>query len=404
MSAVEVIPFSPVGDTSDPREQLLANAEAMAPLIRKYIPDCEAHRRLSPEIIQAFHDAGFFRMLQPKRWGGLEVHPNTFFDVQIKIASIYPSAAWVLGVVAVHNWQLALFDEQAQVDVWGEDPSVLVSSSYAPTGSVKKVDGGYELSGRWSFSSGCDHCDWVFLGGFAPSPEGAPRDMRTFLVPLSQTTIDDNWHTIALKGTGSKDVVLDAVFVPEHRTHKMGDGFKCDSPGNAINTAPLYRLPFGQVFTRSVSTSAIGIAKGALEFYLDVTKTKVGAADGSRASKDPGAQLTVARAESAIDQIELVLHRDMDAMMDAAESGERMSIDQRVAWRWNSSEAVSKSVEAVDSLFSLCGARALFTNSPMHRYFTDIHGARAHYANRPEGSGRNLGRVRLGHRTQDFFI
>ncbi len=404
MSAVEAIPLSAADDPAATRARLLANADALEPLLRAHIDDSETNRRLSPGVIAAFHEAGFFRMLQPRRWGGLEVHPNTFFDVQIRIASIYPSAAWVLGVVAVHNWQLALFPEQAQRDVWGEDPSVLVSSSYAPTGSVERVEGGFELSGRWSFSSGCDHCDWVFLGGFGPTSEGAPRDMRTFLVPLSACRIDDNWHTFALKGTGSKDVVLDGVFVPEHRTHSMGDGFKCDSPGNAVNPSPLYRLPFGQVFTRSVSTSAIGIAKGALAFYLDVTKTKVGAADGNRASLDPGAQLTVARAESAIDHIELTLHRDMDAMMAAAEAGVRTSIDQRVAWRWNSSEAVSKAVEVVDALFSLCGARALFTNSPMHRYFTDAHGARAHYANRPEGSGRNLGRVRLGHRTQDFFL
>jgi 3-hydroxy-9,10-secoandrosta-1,3,5(10)-triene-9,17-dione monooxygenase len=386
------------------REQLLANVAELLPTLRQRVAQSEANRCISAETIADFHDAGFFRMLQPRRWGGLEVHPSTFFDVQIQVATAHPSAAWVLGVVGVHNWQMALFDERAQEEVWGEDQRTLVSSSYAPTGKVTAAEGGFILNGRWSFSSGIDHCDWVFLGGFAPSPEGSPPDMRTYLIPRSDFEVEDNWHTIALRGTGSKDVILKDVFVPGYRTHKMSDGFRCSSPGNATNPAALYRLPFGQIFTRSVSTSAIGIAKGALSFYREVTSTKVGAADGNRAAKDPSSQMACARSSSAIDQLELVLHRDMNEMMSHAESGERMSIERRTAWRWGSSEAVSRAVSVVDELFSLCGARALFTSSPMHRYFVDVHGARAHYANRPDSSGRNFGRVQLGGRTQDYFI
>ncbi len=388
----------------DVRAKLLDNAQRLLPVLRERVAASEAARHVLPETIADFHRAGFWKMLQPQMFGGLEVHPNTFFDVQITIAAAHPSAAWVLGVVAVHNWQLALFDLKAQQDVWADDPTVLVSSSYAPTGTVEAVEGGFRLSGRWSFSSGVDHCGWVFLGGFAPSPEGSPPDMRTFLVPLSDATIDDTWHVMALKATGSKDVLLDGVFVPDHRTHKMSDGFRCDNPGNAHHDAPLFRLPFGQVFVRSVSTTSIGIAKGALEFYLSVTSNKVGAADGNRASKDPATQMACARAASTIRQLELVLHRNMDTLMDGAERGERTSVETRVAYRWDSSEAVSKAVEVVDELFALCGGRALFLSSPMHRYFSDVHGARAHYANRPDSSARNFGRVQLGMRTTDYFI
>lgn len=399
-AANEVDPFEGV---DDPREMLLRNAEALQPTLRKRIVDAEAERILPAETIEDFHRAGFWRMLQPKRYGGLEVHPNTFFDVQMKVAEACSSTSWVLGVVAVHNWQLALFDPQAQEDVWGDNPEALISSSYAPTGTVKRVEGGFEISGRWSFSSGSDHCDWVFLGGFVPVDEGPP-DMRTFLVPKSDYRLDDVWHTMALKGTGSKDVVIDKAFVPEHRTHKMSDGFRCKNPGNALNPAALYKIPFGQIFTRSVSTTAVGIARGALEFYKSVTATKVGAADGSKAAADPSAQMACARAASAIDAAELVLHRNFEEMMDYAARGEAFPMERRVAWRWDSSEVVGKMVQVVDELFTLCGARALFTDSPMHRYFCDIHGARAHYANRPESSGRNYGHVQLGGRTRDFFL
>lgn len=391
-----------MSETPD-HDTLLARARALQPILRERVPATEAARQLSDETVADFAEAGFWRMLQPKRWGGLEVHPNTFFDVQMTVGEACPSSAWVLGVVAVHNWQLALFDDRAQQDVWGEDAGVRISSSYAPTGKVKRVDGGFEISGRWSFSSGCDHCDWVFLGGFAPVDSGPP-DMRTFLVPKSDYEIVDNWHTIALKGTGSKDILIDSAFVPEHRTHKMGDGFKCDSPGNARNDAPLYRLPFGQIFVRSVSTTSIGITRGALDFYRSVTSVKTGAADGKQAKIDPTAQMACARAASTIDKAQLVLKRNFEVMMAAAEAGERLSIEDRVAWRWDSSEVVSDCVSVVDELFTLCGARALWADNPMARYFCDIHGARAHYANRPDASGRNYGAVQLGLRSSDYFL
>src|SRR5207253_2212904 len=128
-------------------------------------------------------------------------------------------------------------------DVWGRDSETLISSSYAPTGQIERDDGGYRVSGRWSFSSGCDHCQWVFLGGFVPVEAGQLPDMRTFLLPRADYRIDDNWHVAGLKATGSKDIVVDGAFVPEHRTHKLIDGYKQRSPGNAVNTAPLYRLP-----------------------------------------------------------------------------------------------------------------------------------------------------------------
>ena len=384
-------------------EALLAAARALLPALRERAPQAERERRLPQATVDDLHRLGFWRMLQPARYGGGEVHPNTFFDVQRLIATACPSTAWVLGVVGVHAWQLALFDGRAQEEVWGEDPSILISSSYAPTGKVTRVEGGYRITGRWSFSSGSAYCQWAFVGGFAPVTEGPP-DMRTFLVPRGDYRIDDVWSTIALQGTGSNDLVMEDVFVPEHRTHKMSDGFRCLSPGNALNPAPLYRLPFGQVFTRSVSTSALGIAQGALDFYKEVTATKVGAADGNKAAQDPGAQMACARAASTLDQLSLVLHRNFDAMMIAAERGERIPLETRAAFRWDSSEAVSRCVDLVDELFSLCGARALFTDSPMRRYFLDAHGARAHYANRPEASGRNFGGIQLGLPTKDFFI
>lgn len=384
-------------------DEMLERAKGLLPKLTARVPEADRLRRIPDETIADFQEAGFFKILQPSRWGGLELDPKTFFDVQASVATACPSSAWVLGVVAVHNWQLALFPLEAQEDVWGKDRSVLISSSYAPTGKVVKADGGYKISGRWSFSSGCDHARWVFLGGFVPV-EGGPPDMRTFLVPRADYQIDDNWHVAGLKGTGSKDIVIESAFVPEHRTHKLMDGFFRKSPGNAANPAPLFKLPFGQVFIRSVSTTALGIAQGMLDAYRAVAAKRVAAGDGAKVAEDPNAQIVAARAASLIDETRLVLHRNMDELIEIARTGAELSLERRVRYRYDSSNAVSKCMEAVDLLFTASGGRAIFLNSPLLRYFLDIHAARAHYVNGPDKPARNLGGVLLDLKNADFFL
>ena len=392
---------------NDPKaaHELVQRARALAPTLAQRTGAANELRRIPDETIAAFQEAGFFAMLQPARWGGAEVDPKVFFDVQMTIAAACPSSAWVLGVVAVHNWQLALFDDRAQREVWSDDRSTLISSSYAPTGKVVRAEGGYRVSGRWSFSSGSDHCKWVFLGGFVP-PEGDSKtpDMRTFLLPRSDYRIDDTWNVEGLTATGSKDIVVEDAFVPEHRTHRLIDGYLRKSPGNALNTAPLYKLPFGQIFVRSVSTSAIGAAAGALAVYRETAAKRVAAGDGAKVADDPAAQLAAARASALIDEARLTLYRNFDEMMAHANANEDIPLARRVQFRFDSANAVAKCVEAIDGLFTASGGRAIFRSSPMLRYFLDIHAARAHYANNPEKPGRNLGGVLLGLKNTDYFL
>jgi 3-hydroxy-9,10-secoandrosta-1,3,5(10)-triene-9,17-dione monooxygenase len=384
-------------------DALVDRAMALAPILKERAPLSQELRRIPDDTIRDFQEADFFRMLQPASYGGLEVHPNAFFDVQMAVASACPSSAWVLGVVAVHNWQLALFDPRAQSEVWGDDASTLISSSYAPTGKVERVDGGFHISGRWSFSSGCDHCQWVFLGGFAPT-DGGPPDMRTFLLPRSDYVIEDTWHVSGLQGTGSNDVVVEGAFVPEHRTHKMSDGFKRRSPGNAVNDSALYLIPFGQIFVRSVSTSAIGMAEGALAAFNKIAANKIAASDKAKVSEEPIAQTVAARAASIVSTEKTILRRTFDDMMTLAASGQEMAIPARVQWRYESALAAARCADAVDMLFTASGGRAVFLGHPLQRYFQDVHAARAHFANNPDKPGRNWGRVQFGQRTQDFFI
>src|SRR5436309_7663204 len=192
---------------------LVDDAERIAADLAAARSEDDELRRLPEATWKQLLEAGILRSLQPKRWGGGEVHIVEFVDAVIALSRANPSAGWVAGVVGVHPWQLALFDERAQEEMWGNDPATMHSSSYNPTGHAEKVDGGYHVWGRWSFSSGCDHCRGVNLGAVLPA--GPIADFRSFLLLPDQYRIEDNWHVAGLKGTGSKDIVVDETFVPE---------------------------------------------------------------------------------------------------------------------------------------------------------------------------------------------
>ncbi len=356
------------------------------------------------ETIEDFHRLGFFKVVQPKRYGGYEMDPSIIFDLQLELARGCASSAWVYGVLNVHSWQLALFDPKAQDDVWADDPTTLISSSYMPVAETEWVDGGVKLSGRWSFSSGCDHCEWVFLGGFVPSEEGKPPDMRTFLVPRSDYEIIDNWHTSGLRGSGSKDIVVDGVFVPEHRMHKFSDGFRQQSPGNEVNPSPVYKYPFGQIHVRSVSTPAVGAAFGALDAYIDFMKTKVSQATGGKAKDSFMNSLVAAEATATLDREVLTLRRNFSEMFGYLKEGEKIPLDRRVHFRNDSARAVRVATEVVEQLFVACGARAAFEDHPINRHFQDAHAIRLHHANGPDGPAANMGGVLFGQKNTDFFI
>ena len=392
-------------DQNKLRETLVARARAMIPALQERSAEANRNQTLPTETIQEFQEAGFFKVLQPKRYGGYEMDPQVFFDIQLTLAEGCMSSAWVYGVVAVHAFQLALFDDQAQKDVWGEDETTLMSSSYQPVGKVERVEGGFQLSGHWSFSSGSEHCDWVLLGAMIPPEnEGGAPDMRTFLLPKKDYRIVRNWDVFGLQGTGSHDIIVDGAFVPDYRTHRAADGFACDNPGNKVNTAPVYRIPWAQIFVRAVASSAIGATQGALNSFLDIAAARISSNTGQKTVDDPDAQQAVAAAMRRIDELKLVLYRNLDHMTDKVKAGEEIAIEDRVRFRLDSAQVLSKCIEVVDPLQNLCGARGIFFGKPIVQYFLDLHAGRSHVANEPTRYLNNLGGMYLGHENRDFFI
>ena len=388
-----------------PRAQdLIAAARAMGPALRDRAAACKADKRVPDETVADFHAAGFFKILQPEQWGGYAMDPQVFYSVGLEVAMHCPSSAWILGVIAVHNWQLAVFDDQAAQDVWAEDPSVLISSSYAPVGKVKVVDGGFRLSGRWSFSSGSQHCKWAFLGAVVPTPE-APFDManyRTFLVPISDYTIVDNWDVVGLQGTGSHDVVVDDVFVPEHRTHRSMDGFLCENPGNAVNTAPLYRMPFMQVFVRAVCTATLGACEGALEAFVEVAKTRQ--AGPVKMKNDPFARQLAAEVKASLEEMKLTMIRNFDAMMACCRAGEGIAVEDRVRYRYDSAVVADRCLALSSRMLKAAGSGGIRLDSELLAYHLDILASQAHIANHSTPFAVNMGGIMFGEENADFAI
>lgn len=384
-------------------EELVARARALGPKLKARAAAAEIERKLPKETIADFQEAGLFRILQPRRWGGYEMDPQVFFDVQLALAEADASSGWVYGIIACHNYQMALFDLKAQEEVWGADTATLIASSYQPVGKVERTEGGFYLTGRWSFSSGCDHCQWIFLGSLIPPSGDLPMEMRTFLLPKSDYQIVDTWRTFGLKSTGSNDIVVDRVFVPEHRTHKATDGFFCTNPGQAVNTAPLYRLPWAQIFVRSISTSSLGAARGALATYIEAARTRVSSNTGKATKSDPAALLGLARTEGELDGMVAVLHRNFDRMMAAVRAGESISIEDRLLYVYESSAVARRCADMVDEMIQFLGGRAIYSEHPLVRYWLDLNAARAHVANDPSNAGVNLGAQLIGDPVQVFF-
>jgi 3-hydroxy-9,10-secoandrosta-1,3,5(10)-triene-9,17-dione monooxygenase len=376
---------------------VMGGVRDLLPVLRERAQEAEDGRVVPAESVKALAETGFFRLLQPARFGGYEADPLTFLTAVRLIASACGSTGWVSSVVGVHPWQLALFPLAAQEEVWGTDPGTRMSSSYAPTGRAEAVDGGHRLSGRWSFSSGSAHATWVLLGGIVLNADGQPVDFRTFLLPARDYQVDDVWDTVGLRGTGSNDIVVAGAVVPEHRSLSFTDVSRCACPGQQANPAALYRLPYGSVFSYAITTPIIGMATGAYDAHVAYQRERVRAAYvGQKAAEDPYGQVRIAEAAAELDDAWLALERNMTDLMELARGGAKIPLPLRLRVRRDQVRGTAQAISAVDLLFENSGGRALKTGTPIQRFWRDAHAGRVHAINDPERALSMFGRGEFG--------
>lgn len=385
------------------REELIERARALRPLIQKNEKASAQNRKLEDETVEAMKDAGMFRILQPRRWGGYELDLGTFYLVQKELAKADMSVGWVHGVVGVHAWQMAIFEDRAAADVWSKDTSTLIASSYMPTAKLTPVDGGFRASGRWRFSSGCHHAQWYFLGGFLPTDEEGLVRPGTLMFPREDVKILDTWDVAGLQGTGSHDVVVEDAFIPSYRIHRHIDGFRCSSPGNAVNTSWLYKVPFFQAFLRAVSTASIGALEAMTDVFVDYATDKV-SAFGGKTREDPTARLLVARAHAGSQELTTCLLKTMDTLRDYAERGEQPSINERLLFKYQASEVATRCAQLAVEMYRATGGSGLFNEHPFARILANLNAGRQHVVNQNEIYGANYGAFIMGATNEDLAL
>jgi 3-hydroxy-9,10-secoandrosta-1,3,5(10)-triene-9,17-dione monooxygenase len=374
----------------------------MIPTLAKRSLEQRRKRRILPETIAEMQAAGLFRVLQPKRWGGYEMELGTFYDIEIALGEGDMSTSWTYGVLGVVSWVLALFDDRAAQEVWRRDTSVLICSSTMPAGEATAVGGGFRLRGHWRYASGCEHCDWALLGGMVTAENASP-DWRFFLVPRREYSTVDAWQVAGLQGTGSIDVILDDVFVPAYRTQRLQDNFLLKGAGQTRNSSSLYRLPFGQIFVRGVSTAGLGALQAMLAALLDYGRSRVTRA-GGHSAENPFVQLLCAETAAAIEEMRATLQRNFQTLHDYARRGETPPLELRLQYKFQSSAVIERSTRLAARIFKATGAAGLSDELPFGAILADLMAARQHISNQYEHYGSNWGAAMLGLENKDFLV
>ncbi|MEW2397201.1 hydroxylase [Streptomyces sp. NPDC046862] len=365
---------------------VVERVESYGPKLAELAAGNEKLGKLSDETVGLLRSAGVMRLLQPTKFGGYAAHPRDFAEAVMAVARHDGAAGWVCGVVGVHPWEAAQMDPRVAQEIWGENPETWIASPYMPNGIAEPVEGGYMLTGRWPFSSGTDHCDWVFLGALVGDGKGRPATppnvLHVILPRSSYEIIDDSWDVVGLNGTGSKDVVVDDAFIPAYRTvnqDEVSDGQAAAS--NGVNEA-LYQLPFTSMFPLGITSAVIGICEGALAVHLAQQRERV-TVTGVQVRDDPYVLYAAGEAAAEIAASRAQLIDGISRVYDRVAAGEMVSLEERSDIRRNQVRCAWRAVSALDEIFNRSGGNVIRRSNPLQRYWRDAHVGLAHMIHVP---------------------
>jgi 3-hydroxy-9,10-secoandrosta-1,3,5(10)-triene-9,17-dione monooxygenase len=370
-------------------DELIERTERLLPGLAERALETERTRRIPDESLREIEAAGLNRILHPTRHGGFGLDYDAFFEVSWRLASACPSTGWVFNVSSIHNWQVGLAPEQAQEEFFAKG-DVWSSSAFNPSGAtLEPTDGGWTLSGRWSFSSGCLHADWFLLA--ALPPQSPPL---LFLVPREDGRIEDTWHVSGLRGTGSNDIVIDEpVFVPAHRWVPMLGHYP---EGVAAHGRGSYGVPIPSLIPWTLITPLIGMAQGALNAYEDKTRTRLTAISHQQVSHAAGAQMRIAEAAAALDAARALARQDIRELIERGGRLDTFTEEDRVRFRRDHAYVGNLAYDATMMLARASGAGSILETHPMQRFMRDAHAAAMHMVASWDDQAEAYGRVRMG--------
>ena len=360
-------------------DEALRRAEDLIPFLREHAPAADRATHMVPEVEAALHKAGLFRYHQPKAWGGMELDFVAYVDIPEMLARGDCSVGWNVANLSSHHRNVAHFCEAAQQEMWGENPDCLIASGIAfAQGRGEAVEGGIRLTGRWSFSSGVDISQWNMLG--CQLREGDKIvDYLYSMVPRAQYEIIDDWQTLGMRGTGSRSVKCDNVFVPTHRTQSMfaskpGHEF----PGLRINTNPTFKVPASSLGGHCIAGAITGNVQAAVDTVIEMVKSRSTSYTGAAMRDFHSVQFRVGTAAAKVDAARLILRNDCLQADAMAKAGKTLDLEAKVRNKRNCATAVKFCIEAIDSLAEMAGANGIYDSQPLQRMFRDAHAAAAH--------------------------
>jgi 3-hydroxy-9,10-secoandrosta-1,3,5(10)-triene-9,17-dione monooxygenase len=378
-----------VGTSVADADQLIELIRELAPSFRERAPETEQLRSLPTESSADLLRSEIARTLVPRRWGGLELGLDTWFDLILEVAKADASHGWCASLLIHTAHMLAYFPEEAQAAVWADSANVAATGSVLPVCEVTPVDGGYRISGRSPFSSGVGHCSWVYVAGMRHIDDG--HIWTFFLVPPGEYTVVDTWHTTGMRGTGSNTIVTEDLFVPAGHTVAFGDLINGPAPGSKLHENPMYGLPFISYAPLGFVGTMLGAAQGALEDFVEWATGRTTAAGVAMATL-PNVQVRMARAATDLDAAELLLRRTIAT----AQGPETPSLELRARAMRDYARSSELITGAIDAIVALCGTAGFAESSPIQRAWRDIHFASCHISLNPEVNLGHWGATQLG--------
>lgn len=356
------------------------------PEIQKFGPEGEELMRLSDRSAEILRDSGIMRMTQPKKFGGTEKSPLEWASAVMEACSWDGATGWLGGIVGVHPWEIALMDDKVGEEIWGENPDTWIASPYAPMGVAKKTDDGYLLSGRWQFSSGCDHSDWIFLGALEGDENGdVPMPPRVLHVVLPMKDVEiqhESWQVMGLSGTGSKDIVVKDAYIPSYRALD----YKAVQDGSAAREKgldnPLFLMPFSNVFPLGITSAVLGMSLGALRLHMDF-QSKRTQITGTKVKDDPYVLTATGEAAAEIESARVSLLANAQKFYEQAAEGKTATYDERMQGRRDQIAAAWRAWRATNELLARTGGNGLRKDNPIQRFWRDMQVGLVHAVHVP---------------------
>ena len=360
-------------DISDQTHSLLKAVNDLAPHVRSVSHQIETQRRLPQSLVDAMATAGLFRLMIPRSLGGLEVDVATFIQVIEATAALDGSVGWSAMIGATGGLTSGYLSRETAQEIYGSDPHIVTAGALAPRGKARPVEGGYQVTGRWPFNSGCEYCAWLMGNCIIYESEETPRlhpngqpEIRMMLFPAVEADIIDTWSVSGLRGSGSHDIAVHDLFIPADKTTAYG----LEPP---TQPGPLYAFPTFGLLALSVASVAVGIARGSIDCLMEVARTKIPTGGRRSLSERPFTQMQLAQAQAQLQAARAGLFAMAQEIWTAVCQREEISLAQRAAMRLAANHATSESAKVVDAMYTVAGTSAIWDSSPLQRAFRDIH-------------------------------